>query len=142
MDSSSSETEQLEVSGESVMQIVRSGYEGKRNSSGSESFSASFPMGLEAFHAMSWTSKWRDHEERREIMSSCSSNTISNMDWGAVVPDNCSFVSPRTSNMSDGLLSVHSVTDNHVSESFLVLSSFLDSICIKLDEFSFNLNPL
>ncbi|KAF3500825.1 hypothetical protein F2Q69_00039975 [Brassica cretica] len=109
MDSSSSETEQLEVSGESVMQIVRSGYEGKRNSSGSESFSASFPMGLEAFHAMSWTSKWRDHEERREIMSSCSSNTISNMDWGAVVPDNCSFVSPRTSNMSDGLLSVHSV---------------------------------
>ncbi|KAG2278357.1 hypothetical protein Bca4012_041319 [Brassica carinata] len=118
MDSSSSETEQSEVSGESVMQIVWSGYEGKRNSSGSESFSASFPMGLEAFHAMSWTSKWRDHEERREIMSSCSSNTISNMDWGAVVPDNCSFVSPRTSNMSDGLLSVHSVTDNHVNLSF------------------------
>ncbi|KAF3568851.1 hypothetical protein DY000_02011467 [Brassica cretica] len=118
MDSSSSETEQSEVSGESVMQIVRSGYEGKRNSSSSESFSASFPMGLEAFHAMSWTSKWRDHEERREIMSSCSSNTISNMDWGAVVPDNCSFVSPRTSNMSDGLLSVHSVTDNHVNLSF------------------------
>ncbi|KAG2240054.1 hypothetical protein Bca52824_091174 [Brassica carinata] len=120
MDTSSSETERSEISGESVMQIVRSGYEGKRNSSSSESFSASFPMGLEAYHAMSWTSKWRDHEDRREIVSSCSSNNheIANMDWGAVVPDNYSFVSPRTSNMSDGLLSVHSMTDNHVNLNF------------------------
>ncbi|KAF8048479.1 hypothetical protein N665_2496s0004 [Sinapis alba] len=120
MDTSSSETERSEISRESVMQIVRSGHEGKRNSSSSESFSSSFPMGLEAYHAMSWTSKWRDHEERREIVSSCSSNNheIASMDWGAVVPDNYSFVSHRTSYMSDGLLSVHSMTDNHVNLSF------------------------
>ncbi|CAF2036853.1 unnamed protein product [Brassica napus] len=65
MDTSSSETEQ-------------SGNEGKKSINSNESFSASFPMGAEAYHAMSWTS----------------------------------------SNMSDGLLSIHSMTGNHVNMSF------------------------
>ena len=95
----------------------QSGNEGKKSINSNESFSASFPMGAEAYHAMSWTSKWRDHEDRREIMSSCSSNNheVANMDWGSVVPENYSFVSHQASNMSDGLLSIHSMTDNHVS---------------------------
>ncbi|CDY16812.1 BnaA09g05700D [Brassica napus] len=108
MDTSSSETEQ-------------SGNEGKKSINSNESFSASFPMGAEAYHAMSWTCKWRDHEDRREIMSSCSSNNheVANMDWGSVVPENYSFVSHQaTSNMSDGLLSIHSMTGNHVNMSF------------------------
>uniref|UniRef100_A0A1J3I7R4 RING-type E3 ubiquitin transferase n=1 Tax=Noccaea caerulescens TaxID=107243 RepID=A0A1J3I7R4_NOCCA len=123
MDTSSSETERSEVSRGRGMQIVQSGNEGKKNNSNNnndESFSASFPMGTEAYHAMSWASKWRDHEDRREIMSSSSSNNheLANMDWGAVVPENYSWVSHQASNMSDGLLSVHSMTDNQVNLSF------------------------
>ncbi|KAJ4877453.1 U-box domain-containing protein 52 [Raphanus sativus] len=100
MDRSSSETEQ-------------SGNEGKKSINSSEISSASY-------HAMSWTSKWRDLEDRREIVSSSSSNNheLANMDWGAVVPENYSFVSHQASNMSDGLLSVHSLTDNQVDMSF------------------------
>lgn len=117
MDTSSSETDQSEVSRGRGMQIVQSGNEGKKNNNNNESFSASFPMGAEAYHAMSWASKWRDHEDRREIMSSSSSNNheLANMDWGAVVPENYSWVSHQASNMSDGLLSVHSMTDNQVN---------------------------
>ncbi|ESQ31779.1 hypothetical protein EUTSA_v10005349mg [Eutrema salsugineum] len=120
MDTSSSETDNSEVYGGRRMQIVNSGNEGKKNNNNNESFSASFPMGAEAYHAMSWASKWRDHEDRREIMSSSSSNNheLANMDWGAVVPENYSWVSNHASNMSDGLLSVHSVTDNQVNLSF------------------------
>lgn len=125
MDTSSSETDQSEVTrGRGGMQIVQSGgNEGRKKSnysnSNDESFSASFPMGTEAYHAMSWASKWRDHEDRREIMSSSSSNNheLANMDWGAVVPENYSWVSHQASNMSDGLLSVHSMTDNQVYQS-------------------------
>ncbi|XP_010443973.1 PREDICTED: U-box domain-containing protein 52-like [Camelina sativa] len=118
METSSSENDQEEVSRGRGMEIVQSGNEGKKNKD--ESFSASFPMGTDAYHAMSWASKWRDHEDRREIMSSSSSNNheLANMDWGAVVPENYSFVSHCASNMSDGLLSVHSVTDNQVNLSF------------------------
>ncbi|CAN8251994.1 unnamed protein product [Cochlearia groenlandica] len=120
MDTSSSETDHSEVS--RGMQIVNSGHEGKKNNNNrnNESFSASFPMGAEAYNAMSWASKWRDHEDRRDIMSSSSSNNhdLANMDWGAVVPENCSWVSHQASNMSDGLLSVHSMTDNQVNLSF------------------------
>lgn len=114
MDTSSSGTEQEEVSTGRGMEIVRSDYEEKKNKD--ESFSASFPMGTEAYHAMSWASKWRDHEDRREIMSSSSSNNhdLANMDWGAVVPENYSWVSHQASNISDGLLSFHSVNDNQV----------------------------
>ncbi|XP_013619378.1 PREDICTED: U-box domain-containing protein 52 [Brassica oleracea var. oleracea] len=116
MDTSSSETDQSEVSTGRAMQIVPSGgNEEKKSTTSNESFSASFPMGAEAYHAMSFASKWRDHEDRRSIMSSSSSNNhdITNMDWGAVVPENYSFVSHQASNMSEGLLSVHSVTDNN-----------------------------
>lgn len=115
MDTSSSETDQEEVSRGRGMDIVHIGNEGKKNKD--ESFSASFPMGTEAYNAMSWTSKWKDHEDRREIRSSSSSNNheLANMDWGAVVPENYSWVSHCASNMSDGLLSVHSVTDNQVN---------------------------
>ncbi|EOA14619.1 hypothetical protein CARUB_v10027877mg [Capsella rubella] len=118
METSSSEADQEEVSRGRGMEIVQSGNEWTKNKD--ESFSASFPMGTEAYHAMSWASKWRDHENRREIMSSSSSNNhdLANMDWGAVVPENYSFVSHCASNMSDGLLSVHSVTDNQVNLSF------------------------
>ncbi|CAN7089866.1 unnamed protein product [Brassica rapa subsp. narinosa] len=111
-----------EMSRSTVVQseTEQSGNEGKKSINSNESFSASFPMGAEAYHAMSWTSKWRDHEDRREIMSSCSSNNheVANMDWGSVVPENYSFVSHQASNMSDGLLSIHSMTDNHVNMSF------------------------
>lgn len=119
MDTSSSGTDQEEVSTGRGMEIVHSGIEGKKNKD--ESFSASFPMGTEAYNSMSWTSKWRDHEDRREIRSSSSSNNhdLANMDWGAVVPENYSWVSHCASNMSDGLLSVHSITDNQVS--FLII---------------------
>ncbi|KAJ4887786.1 U-box domain-containing protein 52 [Raphanus sativus] len=117
MDTSSSETDQSEVSTGRAMQIVPSnGNEEKKSNTSNESFSASFPMGAhEAYHAMSFASKWRDHEDRRSIMSSSSSNNheIANMDWGAVVPENYSFVSNQASNMSEGLLSVHSMTDNN-----------------------------
>lgn len=116
MDTSSSETDQSEVSTGRAMQIVPSGgNEEKKSNTSNESFSASFPMGAEAYHAMSFASKWRDHEDRRSIMSSSSSNNhdINNMDWGAVVPENYSFVSHQASNMSEGLLSVHSMTDNN-----------------------------
>uniref|UniRef100_M4F4C0 RING-type E3 ubiquitin transferase n=1 Tax=Brassica campestris TaxID=3711 RepID=M4F4C0_BRACM len=111
-----------EMSRSTVVQseTEQSGNEGKKSINSNESFSASFPMGAEAYHAMSWTSKWRDHEDRREIMSSCSSNNheVANMDWGSVVPENYSFVSHQASNMSDGLLSIHSMTGNHVNMSF------------------------
>ncbi|RID43830.1 hypothetical protein BRARA_I00666 [Brassica rapa] len=111
-----------EMSRSTVVQseTEQSGNEGKKSINSNENFSASFPMGAEAYHAMSWTSKWRDHEDRREIMSSCSSNNheVANMDWGSVVPENYSFVSHQASNMSDGLLSIHSMTDNHVNMSF------------------------
>ncbi|CAH8280456.1 unnamed protein product [Arabidopsis lyrata] len=118
MDTSSSGTDQEEVSTGRGMEIVHSGIEGKKNKD--ESFSASFPMGTEAYNSMSWTSKWRDHEDRREIRSSSSSNNhdLANMDWGAVVPENYSWVSHCASNMSDGLLSVHSITDNQVNLNF------------------------
>ncbi|KAG7535080.1 Protein kinase domain [Arabidopsis thaliana x Arabidopsis arenosa] len=118
MDTSSSETDQEEVSKGRGMEILHMANEGNKNKD--ESFSASFPMGTEAYHAMSWASKWRDHEDRRGIMSSSSSNNheLANMDWGAVVPENYSWVSHCASNMSDGLLSVHSVTDNQVNLSF------------------------
>ncbi|KFK27907.1 kinase family protein [Arabis alpina] len=120
MDTSSSDTDYSEVSRGRGMQIVQSGNEGRKNNSNNESFSASFPMGVEAYNAMSWASKWKDHEDRREHMSSSSSNNqeIANMDWGAVVPENYSWVSQQASNMSDGLLSVHSMTDNQVNLSF------------------------
>ncbi|KAG2240058.1 hypothetical protein Bca52824_091178 [Brassica carinata] len=116
MDTSFSETDQSEVSTGRGMQIVHSSNEGKKSINRNKSFSASFPKGVEAYNAMSWTSKWRDHEERREIASSCSSNSHerANMDWGAVAPgsENCSFVSHQASNMSEEVLSVNSVTDN------------------------------
>ncbi|CAH8354006.1 unnamed protein product [Eruca vesicaria subsp. sativa] len=126
MDTSSNETEeQSEVSRESRLQIVPSGGGGgndqwKRSNNNNESFSASFPMGEEAYHAMSWTSRWRDHEERRSIMSSSSSNNhdLANMEWGAVVPENYSFVSHQASNMSDGRISFHSFNDNQVNLTF------------------------
>ncbi|KAL1215045.1 U-box domain-containing protein 52 [Cardamine amara subsp. amara] len=118
METSSSDTDHEEVSRGRRMEIVDSGNEEKKNKD--ESFSVSFPMGTEAYHAMSWASKWRDHEDRREIMSSSSSNNheLANLDWGAVVPENYSWVSRCASNMSDGLLSVHSMTDNQVNLSF------------------------
>ena len=128
MDTSCSETGQSDVSRERGMQIVLSGgggggggNEGRKSNynNNNESFSASFPMGEEAYHAMSWTSRWRDHEDRREVVSSSSSNSheIANMDWRAVPPEseNSSLVSQEASNMSEGLLSVNSVTDNQVS---------------------------
>ncbi|KAL0718306.1 hypothetical protein Bca4012_067628 [Brassica carinata] len=122
MDTSFSETDQSEVSTGRGMQIVHSSNEGKKSINRNKSFSASFPKGVEAYNAMSWTSKWRDHEERREIASSCSSNSHerANMDWGAVAPgsENCSFVSHQASNMSEEVLSVNSVTDNQANLSF------------------------
>lgn len=124
MDTSCSETGQSDLSRERGMQIVPSGggggNEGRKsytnNNNNSESFSASFPMGEEAYHAMSWTSKWRDHEERRSFMSSSASNNheLANMEWGAVVPENYSWVSHQASNMSDGRISFHSFNDNQV----------------------------
>ncbi|CAN6912697.1 unnamed protein product [Brassica oleracea] len=129
MDTSCSETGQSDVSRERGMQIVLSGgggggggNEGRKSNynNNNESFSASFPMGEEAYHAMSWTSRWRDHEERRSIMSSSSSNNheLANMEWGAVVPENYSWVSHQASNMSDGRISFHSFNDNQVNLTF------------------------
>ena len=119
MDTSSSDTDHSEVSTGRGMEIVQRGDEGKKRINGNESFGASFPMGVEAYNAMSWTSRWRDHEDRREVVSSSSSNSheIANMDWRAVPPEseNSSLVSQEASNMSEGLLSVNSVTDNKVS---------------------------
>ena len=119
MDTSSSEMEQSEVSTGRRMEIVQRGDEGKKRINRNESFGASFPMGVEAYNAMSWTSRWRDHEERREVVSSSSSNSheIANMDWRAVPPEseNSSLGSQQASNTSEGLLSVNSVTDNQVS---------------------------
>ncbi|XP_010546147.1 PREDICTED: U-box domain-containing protein 52 [Tarenaya hassleriana] len=74
----------------------------------------------ETYHLPSWGSRWRDLEERREIMSSSSSNNreIVSMDWGTTIPDNSSWTSHQASNMSEELLSMHSVADNQVSLSF------------------------
>ncbi|WZZ37165.1 LOW QUALITY PROTEIN: hypothetical protein YC2023_020566 [Brassica napus] len=44
---------------------------------------------------------------------SSNNREIPNMDWGAVVPANYSFVSHQASNMSEGHLSLHSMTDNN-----------------------------
>ena len=119
MDTSSSDTDHSEVSTGRGMEIVQRGDEGKKRINSNESFGASFPMGVEAYNEMSWTSRWRDHEDRREVVSSSSSNSheIANMDWRAVAPEseNSSLVSQEASNMSEGLLSVNSVTDNQVS---------------------------
>ncbi|CAN7125724.1 unnamed protein product [Brassica rapa subsp. narinosa] len=43
---------------------------------------------------------------------SSNNHEIANMDWGALVPANYSFVSHQASNMSEVNLSVHSMTDN------------------------------
>ncbi|KAJ0228708.1 U box domain-containing protein [Hirschfeldia incana] len=114
---SSCEMDQLVVSTWRAMQIALSfEHDEKKSNTSSESFSAPFPMGAEPYHAMNFASKWRDHEDRRSIMSSSSSNNheIANMEWGAVVPQNYSQVSSHQgSNMSDGLLSVNSMTDNN-----------------------------
>ncbi|CAF2036850.1 BnaA09g05690D [Brassica napus] len=122
MDTSSSEMEQSEVSTGRGMEIVQRGDEGKKRINRNESFGASFPMGVEAYNAMSWTSRWRDHEERREVVSSSSSNSheIANMDWRAVAPEseNSSLGSQQASNMSEGLFSVNSMTDNQANLSF------------------------
>ncbi|XP_018438449.1 U-box domain-containing protein 52-like [Raphanus sativus] len=97
---SSCETDQqLEVSTCRAMQT-----EERKSNTSNESFSASF------------ASKWRDHEDWRSIRSSSSSNNheIANMEWGVVVPENYSRVSSdQGSNMSDGLLSFNSMTDNN-----------------------------
>lgn len=116
MDTSSSDTDHSEVSTGRGMEIVQRGDEGKKRINSNESFGASFPMGVEAYNEMSWTSRWRDHEERRSIMSSSSSNNHeqANMEWGAVVPENYSWVSHQASNMSDGRISFHSFNDNQV----------------------------
>ncbi|XP_010548832.1 PREDICTED: U-box domain-containing protein 52-like [Tarenaya hassleriana] len=75
---------------------------------------------LETFPVMSWSSRWREAEERGEILSSTASNNyeLANIDWGTILPDSFSSVSHQPSFMSEGLLSVHSFTDNQVNLNF------------------------